>query len=643
MVGDRFGFRGIAGVAICSLLYLVGGAEAATLDSKGEIKLGVRTYVNARVGTEDTRAWGLRETVLGTDQITEKSRTFPFSAGGHLRQNRFFAEVELKHNLSRLLKEGFGPFALLHNLPFRVRNLSYGLTYRGEADLLFDVGPNEYSTTEQWVECSEFQVKGCFGSNPATGSHVNVPVERGRLRDRMVHRSRLFQAYLQADVGRFWFRIGRQILSWGETDSFRLLDNINPVDSSFGGFLIPLDERRVPLDMLRMQYRFGRIGPLSEAFLEMYGAIDDAVGWSPGTPKGSPWSFPNSLPSATTFTEGNTPARNFRDIRGGGKFQWNWSDGTFSVAHYYTYVDTPSVESTVKPDFPTATNPADPEAVANASFPGGFSVVAVSLKKLVQITGATMTWALPEWYSILRSEVAYFNGEPRFRQEELTPFTYHLIDENGIERLRNDPTTGEPYRRKLPTSGGERTGDAIRYVLGLDINQFVRWINPHQTLFISTQFFYSHLFGAGEREPIWRLNPVTGEPVLDSDGNRIRLRRYDTGEVLPVSNRSVIVPTRSLIDFGALDENFIRQPTDSFLHTLFIGTSYRSGTINPAVTFFYDWGGAWVFQPAVTFIHDPFRFAIDYSFIEGHTLKGGSGVSLLRDRDNIQFRFEYVI
>ncbi len=643
MAGDRFGVRAIAGVAIGSLLFVIGTAQAATLDSKGEIKLGVRTYVNARVGTEDTRAWGLRETFLGTDQITEKSRTFPYSPGGHLRQNRYFAEVELKHSLSRILKEGFGPLALLHNLPFKVRNLGYGLTYRGEADLLFDVGPSEFSTREQYVECTEFQVRGCIGSNPATGTDVDVDNVRRRLRKRMVHRSRLFQAYVQADVGRFWYRVGRQILSWGETDSFRLLDNINPVDSSFGGFLIPLDERRVPLDMLRMQYRFGRIGPFSEAFLELYGAIDDAVGFSPGTPAGSPWSLPNSLPSATTFSEINTPARNFRDMRGGGKFQWNWRDGTFSVAHYYTYVDTPSVESTVKPDFPSATNPADPDAVANASFPGGFSVLAIQRAPLVQITGATMTWALPEFYSIVRSEVAYFNGEPRFRQEELTPFTYHLIDENGQEQLRNDPVTGEPLRRQLPTTGGERTGDAIRYVLGLDINQFVRWINPHQTLFISTQFFYSHLFGAAERRPIYRLNPITGEPIKDSEGNPIRLRRYDTGEVLPVSNRSVIVPTRSLLDFGALDEAFVRQPTDSFLHTLFISTSYRSGTIVPAFTFFYDWGGAMVFQPAVTFIHDPFRFSVDYSFIDGHTLKGGSGVSLLKDRDNIQLRFEFVI
>jgi hypothetical protein len=642
MARNRFGGWAIACLLLGLLICSVAPGDAATLDSRGEIKLGVRTYVNARVGTEDTRATGQIETVLGQTLVSEKSRTFPYSPAGHLRQNRFFAEVELKHNLSRLLKEGFGPLSLLHHLPFRVRNLSYGLTYRGEADLLFDVGPSEFSSREQYVECEGFQIRGCIDSNPATGAEVDVDTARRRLRKRMTHRSRLFQAYVQADVGDFWFRLGRQILSWGETDSFRLLDNINPVDSSFGGFLIPLDERRVPLDMLRMQYRIGRIGPLSEAFVEMYGAIDDAVGFSPGTPAGSPWALPNSLPSAATFVETHTPARNFRDIRGGGKFQWNWMDGTFSVAHYYTYFDTPSLQSFVKEDFPAPPNPTKPEE-SDYFFPGGFSALGVLRAPLVQVTGASMTWALPEWYSILRSEFAYFNGEPRFRQEELDPFVYHLIDENGQEQLRNDPVTGEPLRRQLPKTGGERTGDSINYAIGFDINQYIRWLNPHQTFFISTQFFYKHLIHAADRRPIYRLNPATGEPILDANGNPIRLRRYDTGEVLPVTDRNVLVPTRSLVSFGALDATFVRQPTDSFLHTFLIATSYWSGTVNPAFVFFYDWGGAMVFQPSVTFIRDPFRFSIDWSILEAHTLKGGSGVSLLKDRDNIQFRFEYVI
>ena len=58
---------------------------------------------------------------------------------------------------------------------------------------------------------------------------------------------------------------------------------------------------------------------------------------------------------------------------------------------------------------------------------------------------------------------------------------------------------------------------------------------------------------------------------------------------------------------------------------------------------FYDWGGGFVYQPSITFSRDPFRFALSYSILDAHTYKGGSGVSLLKDRDNVEFRLEYVI
>ena len=66
-------------------------------------------------------------------------------------------------------------------------------------------------------------------------------------------------------------------LSWGETDVFRLLDQINPLDASFGGFLVTLDERRIPLDMLRVVYGLGGVGPLSELNLEGFMVADDEV------------------------------------------------------------------------------------------------------------------------------------------------------------------------------------------------------------------------------------------------------------------------------------------------------------------------------------------------------------------------------
>ena len=45
----------------------------------------------------------------------------------------------------------------------------------------------------------------------------------------------------------------------------------------------------------------------------------------------------------------------------------------------------------------------------------------------------------------------------------------------------------------------------------------------------------------------------------------------------------------------------------------------------------------------MTFSRDPFRFNFSYSYLTADHLFGGSGVSLLRDRDNVLFQIEYVI
>jgi len=173
-------------------------------------------------------------------------------------------------------------------------------------------------------------------------------------------------------------------------------------------------------------------------------------------------------------------------------------------------------------------------------------------------------------------------------------------------------------------TGDRRLGDAFTFVVGVDTNQYLRWLNPNQTFFVSTQFFYKHLFDVIPRRSL---------------PDRIPLQ----GEVLPVLANDTYVPRADVQGFGCLEPNFVHQPSDTFLHTFFVGTAYQGGTVSPGLAFLYDWGGAYTFQPSPALTRDPFRFVLDYSLISAHTLKGGSGVSLLQDRDNIQFRLEYVI
>lgn len=669
----RFGLRNWA--AVCAVgVFLVAWqlpGHAVPLDKDGDIKLGVRTYVNARIGTENTHQ-GVP--ISDRDTTISGSGTFPKSNAGHLRQNRYFIEAEFKHDLNRLLKAGIGPLSLLNDLPVKIDSLSYGLTFRGEADMLYDWGPREYSTAQEFKALAAAdppnpnvggEVWLAHGA-PLYGQAVQDPYrERRRLRKLGVHRERLFQSYVDVRSGDLFLRIGRQILSWGETDGFRLLDNINPLDSSFGGFLVPLDERRMPLDMLRAQYYIGEVGPFSEMFFEAYGAIDNTVGYYPGTPAGSPWAGPGLGASTNDSTSYRIrPARNFKNTRGGGRLVFSAFDATFSIAHYYTYFDLPGLRVQTRPEL-SALNPDRGNAVPfivgfNEGRPCGVIDPATGLPTSepdfnnmncgapthvyqtapkVQVSGATTTFAIPSIYSVLRSEIAYFKGEPAYTQGHLDPFTFNL-----------EQFTRRRWGQAL-SSPGRQLRDSINFVVGLDRNQWIRWLNPHQTFFISTQFFYKHLRHAGGSQ-IW----------LDSNGNGIRGDAVDANGLpcKPGTKGCVedrLNPDREVLpaylsmksfdlngsEFKNLQPVFVTQPKDAFLQTFFIGTSMRSGTINPGLVVFYDWGGAFVYQPTVTFLRDPFRFTVDYSILDAHTYKAGSGVSLGKDRDNIQFRFEYVI
>jgi hypothetical protein len=542
--------------------------------------------------------------------------TFPVSPAGHLRQQRSYVEAELDHNLSRLLQEGFGPLTLLNDLPFKFSTFKYHLTYRGQYEGIYDYGPAEFRT--------HYQYDNTLLVPTFSGNSANIPETRERLRSVGVIRNQLFQAYLETQVSDVMVRFGRQILSWGQTDAFRLLDNINPLDNSFGGFLIPLDERRQPLDMLLANYSIGQIGPLYETFIEAYAAIDDAIGYEPGIPQGSPWALPNlGAPSAVQYIQRTHPERVVKDTRGGVRLNFTApapviEDIDVSLASYWTYLDTPMVQSYVSPSFPTAIGEGPAE---------GFLANTIQTGPRVQITGMASSFNFPiDWaralflsgQPIVRYELAYFTGEQRATQQQLDPFIFAT---GGCAKGRIINTKNGPF-----CTGGRRYGDSWNFVLGLDTNQFIRWLNPNQSIFITTQFFYKHLNGAAPR---------------DRRGLARQNKKVFNGEVLPVPAMTVAAPF--LPTAGASQSVLVHNPIDQYLNTLLISTSYLSGQVNPNLVLFYDWSGSFVAQPQVVLSRDPFRFTFSYSYLAAGALKGASGVSLLRDRDNVLFQVDYVI
>ncbi|MCW5888921.1 MAG: hypothetical protein KIT14_00060 [bacterium] len=589
--------------------------SAYDIDPRGEMRLGLRAYTAVRVGTER---------IGGSDNPLN----WPVSPAGHVRQHRYFLQIDWEHDLRRLAKDSWGLM-----MPFRWMDadlLKYTVQYRGEWEGIYDYGPEEYSDpggTTRKFRADLPNVPGLV-SRELPDKYIDRRVSRLNRRARI--RQRLFLAYFDFEKGPFFARVGRQILAWGETDIFRLMDNINPLDDSFGGFLIALDERRVPLDMVRASWNFGSIGPFADIFVEGFAAEGNVVSQVPGTPAGSPWS-PGGIGRPNTSINQVVTVPDATDVRGGARLVFTAKDVTFTLAHYYTYLDIPGTQYRLPGIGPNGTSlPVFENPItAYARFPR------------VPITGLSATFPVPSLYTIVRSEVAYFQGEPMSRQGEgLNRDSVGAPGTPGYRRLwRAGNMVGgvDPflypgfYRtdRQNQFWGRVLQLDTFNLSVGFDVNRFIRWLNPTQTFFFSTQVFYKHVFDS------------PGDLVLPVPFRNLRVNPKNSFLIAgnPGCNRKKQADGSFKSKGCPSEPRFFSLADDRILQTLLITTSYSGGRIVPFYGMFYDWQGGLVFQPGVTLVRDPFRVTFDYSRISAAPT-GQFGAA--RDRDNVRFQVEYV-
>lgn len=599
------------GPLLVGLLVLAAAtAHGVTLDDRGEMRLGMRAYTDVRIGTEKEG---------GADDPL----SFPRSAAGHVRQHRYFLELKLDHDIKRFATTGWGLGRVFSWIDPNV--LKYSVQYRGEGEGIYDYGPAEWSDQFDTTK----RVRLDLPHVVAQGKTLLTPV----LPDELIHRRvdlvrriarqrhRLFLAYLDAGKGPVDIRVGRQILAWGETDNFRLLDNINPLDNGFGGFFIPLDERRVPLDMVRGSYHFGSVGPLADTFLEGFAALGNRVAGLPGIPPGSPWE-PGGLGFPNPAIRQTPDVPNATDVRGGARLVFTTRDVTYTLAHYYTYLDVPGVRFKLpgtSKQFPLPLPGFGHEILATQRFPR------------VPITGGSLTFPVPRYYTIVRSEAAWFQGEPMNRQGRGS--SADALGAPGsaafrrLERENNIEGGLDPFvypgfldlTRKRPVNGEILQRDTFNMAVGLDINRFIRSLNPAQTFFITTQFFYKHVFDS------------PGDLILP-----VPYRNIAVDKSIPLIGTACGGGTRAC----RVRPRFIHLNDDQMLHTLVITTSYYGGRIVPVYTFFYDWQGALLNQPGIAYVRDPWRFIFDYTRIDGPAT---GQVGSVRDRDNVRFQVEFVL
>jgi hypothetical protein len=393
---------------------------------------------------------------------------------GDLVQWRNLALIEISHDLGRLTKE----LDILYPLKALKIRTKYRLVGRFLYEGVYDVGPQAFK-----------DVKDNDKENIKSFSQQYD----------------LWEFYFDFYRGPAFFRIGRQNLAWGETDSFRLLDAINPLDNTFGGPFEDLDDRRIPLWMLRGSYSFGRVGPIATLTVEGFwvpGNWDTRV--APVAPTGTPYAAPE--PESPLGKRFITPSRVMSNSRWGARVMGLIANNyNFTIAHYKTFLDAPALRLAV-----------------------GDSLLDASTEIIyqdVQITGGSLSFWQEQTDVIVRSEVAWFWDESVFIPEINTPLNPLPI-----------PIPGLPG---LPADGTIPKKNMLKWMIGMDKNIWIRPLNPVKTFLITVQYFGTWVQDYDDR----MRQPIALYPDMDRYPKHKEFENLFTGAITTEYLHGDLVPT----------------------------------------------------------------------------------------------------
>lgn len=393
----------------CLVLTLTGVAEAIYLDKKKTLEFSAKLQTRASFRTQDSSGF-----------------TFPEVDTWDLVQHRNIAYLEFQHDLRSLIQEA-GCFRPLKRAGI---NVKYRLVGRFLYEGVYDYGPQPF----QDVRDANKDVIDSFKKE-----------------------AELWEGYGDIDRGPLFVRFGLQNLAWGETDVFRLLDGINPLDNTYGGVFEDLDDRRIPLAILRVSYNFGRVGPVSTTSLEAFWnptGLDNTV--APLAPFGTVYATPVPvLEGPVTPSRVIGPEKDFNGSRFGFRLQGVLAGNyNLSIAHYRSYRDTPAARLVL-----------DPGPVQELVY------------EAQHVTGGSLSFWQPHTNAIIRTEVAWFWDEPVFIPEENAPLLAGVFDSGKIPRK-----------------------NVLRYVFGVDYKLWIRPLNSRQMFSLSAQYFGQWITGYDERQ-----------------------------------------------------------------------------------------------------------------------------------------------
>ena len=631
----------LAWVASGILLLAASRARAIYLDEDQNVTLRARIYSQGTIRIEDSS--------VDTEPITKS---------GQLIQHRNFFNPELDAKLTSYMNwmhGGWLDWLAPDDLRFRIAGWGF---YDG----IYDYGSAQFNNSQLQINKSFNNNVPCTNLSPTLGCMdrkaggwfvrgpniklINNATSFGQVfpgfdlyEPRSIYgdTQRVNELYLSYTKGPLFVRLGRQSISWGESDTIALLDQTNPFDLTLGapGFFEDIDEARIPLYTARASYNlFDVLGPLSSGFVEGYWVPGDFDATTPTVPllTASPYSprgmdpqlqgvgnervFP---PSWQFVFFDHIPKQNMESSRYGFRFQ--------TVVNRFLTLQTWMYRT-----FPTAPVPVHIGINSTQSLNiNGTNFYVVSLEhKPVMVYGLAGTFFLEALDGIVRLNAQFFEHEAGFIPQKNLNICGFRNQPRSCPALGSQPPPqhpGPPGQNPLRSPGVIPYQDVLRYEIGFDRFFFLRWLNPTNSFVFVTSVVGSYNSSwTNTSETDFRFNGQL-KPSL--------FRQVPAGCGQPGAPPCTFVPVAR----GVKEDDFVNQngPLDAQFQATF-QTDYLHGRLSPRLTLIQFVRGTFAVHPTLTYRwNDWLLFQGDYQHIDG----AYQSIGFFRDRDQVSFRVTY--
>jgi hypothetical protein len=273
------------------------------------------------------------------------------------------------------------------------------------------------------------------------------------------------------------FRLGRQQVAWGETGSFRMLDVVNPIDSSWHfGPLESFEDQRIPLWMGLATIDVNALkGALELLYIPGLDRARDMV--SVPLSNFGAWGVPYSnQPSSyqIRYKDFHYPGGELapRNMRAG--FRWKGDLGdhaSYSLVYMYTHMQSPVLQRAYQ----------SPERLPDGT-------------------------PIPGAYSSQVADRAFFT----FPRQHIAGGSLEYVFDSPLGLTARFESSVEPnrtYSQRTDTAGASANGQIVytprtkpvyNYALVIQRPTMIRWLNPTQNFLLVGQFMHTHVFNVDD-------------------------------------------------------------------------------------------------------------------------------------------------